>query len=349
MMISFLTNLTLFFLVPFSLFAALIDTFYGSIEVEEPVLLELIESTPFQRLKSIHQYGVSYYTTHREEYTRYDHSLGVFAVLRTKNCSIKEQIAGLLHDISHTVFSHVGDWIFDMAHQEKDYQNSIHTSFLEKSGLEKILNKYDYTIDQILPTKESFPALEQNIPNLCADRIDYNIQGAYHRGFITYDEAMEIFEDVQFVDGMWISSDMESLKKIVRFSLFMTQDCWGSPRNHLTSRWLADAILRGIDLGCITFETIHFGTDEEIWNYLQACEDPFIQKKMHMVKHARDYFSLAGPDDADLIIKTRFRGIDPWILKEGQMLRLTSIDPQLFEEYQSVKEKIETGWLIKLF
>ena len=135
--------LRIFFLLffPYHLVAAQIHTFYGPVEVEEPVILELIESPIFQRLKAIHQYGVSYYTTHREEYTRYEHSLGVFAILRAKNASLEEQIAGLLHDVSHTVFSHVGDWIFGKNEQDKDYQNSIHQHFLEKSGLAQILRK----------------------------------------------------------------------------------------------------------------------------------------------------------------------------------------------------------------
>jgi hypothetical protein len=58
------------FMIPLSLFGKQIETFYGAIEVDEPVLLELIESPAFQRLKLIHQYGVAYYTTHREEYKR---------------------------------------------------------------------------------------------------------------------------------------------------------------------------------------------------------------------------------------------------------------------------------------
>src|SRR5690554_5599914 len=113
-----LTRLILLFLIPSLIWGEKIETFYGLIDVEEPLLLELIEHPAFQRLKGVHQYGVSYYTTHKEEYTRYDHSLGVFALLRAKGSPLKEQVAGLLHDVSHTAFSHVGDWIFGKINQE---------------------------------------------------------------------------------------------------------------------------------------------------------------------------------------------------------------------------------------
>lgn len=82
--------------------------------------MELIESLVFQSLKNIHQYGISYYTTHQEEYSRYDHSIGVFAILRKNNFSLTEQTTGLLHDVSH-----VGDWVFNKENQENDYQNEI--------------------------------------------------------------------------------------------------------------------------------------------------------------------------------------------------------------------------------
>ncbi len=334
-------------LFPLLIWGEKIETFYGPIEVEEPVLLELIEHPAFQRLKSIHQYGVSYYTTHPEEYTRYDHSLGVFALLRTKGAPLKEQIAGLLHDVSHTAFSHVGDWIFGKQNGEKDYQNSIHRDFLKERGLEEILLKYGIAADEILPTADLFPALEDSLPNLCADRIDYNIQGAFHQGFITYNEALAIFEDLQFIHPIWVGSNKELLKKLTLFSLHMTEHCWGSPTNHLSSLWLAEAILRGVELGDLSYEEIHFGVDQLIWNKLISHQDPLIRQKMTMLIHAADYYSIvSSTEKSDLVIKSKFRGIDPWILWEGKCLRLTSIDPPFAQEYERKRAAIKEGWPI---
>lgn len=151
--------------------------------------------------KKIHQYGVSYYTTYKEEYNRYDHSVGVFAILRMKGASLDEQIAGLLHDVSHTAFSHVGDWVFGNEQQDKSYQDLIHASFLEQSELGAILEKHGFKIEQILPNEELFPALECSLPNLSADRIDYNLQGAYYQGFLTYNEVQKVIQDVRYWEG----------------------------------------------------------------------------------------------------------------------------------------------------
>jgi len=323
-----------------------IETFYGTLEVEEPVLLDLIDSAPFQRLRAIHQYGVAYFTTHREEFTRYDHCLGVFALLRIKGFSLKEQIAGLLHDVSHTVFSHVGDWIFGKEHQDKDYQDTIHLAFLKSSGIETLLQRHGFEAEQVLP--ELFAALECRRPDLCADRIDYNIQGAYLRGFITYVEALALVESMQFVNGIWISTQQDLLTKLARFPLFMTLDCWSSPTNEVSSRWLAEAILKGVSLGIFSDEELHFGTDLAVWNTLLNTTDTFIQERMQKVLHAENYYTLVDPAQTDQSVKVKFRGIDPWIQTTQGVVRLTTLDAQFRAEYHAVKDKTEKGWAIQV-
>ncbi|MDN3506681.1 MAG: HD domain-containing protein [Simkaniaceae bacterium] len=335
-------------LLPLALFSREIDTFYGPIEVEEPLLLELIDCPAMQRLKEIHQYGVSYYTTHREEYSRYDHSLGVFVILRAKGCSLKEQVAGLLHDVSHTIFSHVGDWMFNLEYQEKDYQNQIYCQFLRKRGVADILEKYGISVEDIEPTGELFPALECSLPNLCADRLDYNIQGAYHQRFLTHDEAMELLESLEFNGSIWVSDRPDLMKKLVQFSLFMSEDCWGSPRNHFQSRYLADAILRALDLGALSIEDVHFGADQVVWNMLKSHSDPVIRNNMLLLEGDKQLFTYVEAGSADQIIRAKFRGVDPWIQTEEGVFRICELDPDLASQYQSTKDRFEIGWPIKV-
>jgi hypothetical protein len=326
-----------------------IQTFYGPLEVEEPVLLELIHSPAFERLQHIHQYGVAYYTkTHTEEYTRYAHSLGVFALLRTKNASLEEQISGLLHDVSHTAFSHVGDWVFAIENQEEDYQSAIHDTYLINSGIEKILNRHGFSGEQISPKRKEFTMLEQPLPNLCADRIDYNIQGAYFQKFITFEEAQKIFLDLSFQEGKWILKQHDLAAKLVSFSLFMTKNCWGSAANYITSKWLAETILQGIKIGIISWPEFQSGIDQDVWDRLSATQDPFIATRMHMLHFPDLYYRLVNPLKAQLFIPFKCRGIDPWINQDGKIIRLTSIYPELEEALQNVRKQSIEGWPVQM-
>jgi hypothetical protein len=318
------------------------------IEVEEPLIVELIDSPAFQRLKLLHQYGVSYYISHSEEYNRYDHSLGVFTILREKGASLEEQISGLLHDISHTAFSHVGDWVFGRENQEEDYQTKIYRSYLATSGIEKILNKYGYTVEQVDPKYSDFLMLEQPLPTLCADRIDYNIQGAFFQNFLTKEEALELFHDLVFKDGQWLLTKKDLATKLMRFSLFMTENCWGSALNHLSSRWLADAILQAVKINLISWNDFHFGTDDALWEKLQSSTDPLITHRMSLLTHPTDFFHLVAPAQSDLSIKFKFRGIDPWILFNDNIVLLSSLEQELAKAFQKTKEQASIGWPIEI-
>jgi uncharacterized protein len=344
---------TLIFAVLFSLFqqglfGQIVETFYGPVEVEEEVLLDLLESAPMQRLKGVHQYGVAYYTTHREEYTRYDHSLGVFAILRLKGASLEEQIAGLLHDVSHTAFSHVGDWMFNFIASKDSYQDSIHEWFFHRYGIDNILARYGLKTTQVLHKSGRFPALEQDLPNLCADRIDYNLQGAYFRdGFLTKQEIQEILEDLQFDGQNWISTKLQSMKKLTRFSLMMTRECWGSAANYIMSRWLSEVLLRGWEKNFISSEDVHFGTDDVLWQKLNGFDDAYIQDRMRWIANAEEYFYLVDGNEAEIHACMKFRGIDPWIKVDGKLQRLSVVDPEIAKEFAEVKQFMAQGWNIK--
>ncbi|HSW86703.1 MAG TPA: HD domain-containing protein [Rhabdochlamydiaceae bacterium] len=331
------------------LFGRIIETFYGQIAVDEEIILDLLDSPPLNRLKKVRQYGVSYYTNYRENYTRYDHSLGVFAILRMKGASLEAQIAGLLHDVSHTAFSHVGDWIFNFIATKDAYQDSIHEWFFHQYGIDPILKKHGFSTKQVLHKSGRFPALEQDLPNLCADRIDYNLQGAYYRnGFLTKEEIMEILEDLQFDGQKWISTKPELMKKMTRFSLMMTKECWGSAGNYCTSKWLADALLKAWEQGLIHSEDIHFGTDDILWTKLNSLEDPYIRDRMHWIKHSEEYYHLVNIEEAQIHARMKFRGIDPWIKLNNQIKHLSDIDPEIANEFTQMKQFMDAGWGITM-
>ncbi len=150
------------------------DRIYGNHEITEPVLMELIKSKPFQRLKFINQFGIPDQYYHKKNFTRYEHSLGVMILIKILNGSLEEQIAGLLHDISHTAFSHVIDWVCGDILNES-YQDNQHQDFIETGEIRKILDKYSFDYKRI-SDYHNFSLLEKDSPDLCADRVDYSLR-----------------------------------------------------------------------------------------------------------------------------------------------------------------------------
>lgn len=331
----------------FSLYSKTLETVYGNLEVEEEVVLELIESPTFQRLKALHQYGIFYYAWGCEKYTRYDHCIGVFSLLRLKGAPLEEQIAGLLHDVSHTAFSHAGDFLFP-PHEDKDaYQDTIFDWFLTKTELGSILKKHGFSLKEIDPKSSHFRALEQELPELCADRIDYNLQGALHKGMITKEEFWAIFETLQFDGVRWTLGSVSLAEKLGHFPLHMTLHCWSSPANLLANTWLSASLKKAMELGFLSLDDIHFGTDLPLWNKLLLHPDSTIQANNRYIANPLLRYKLCPKNEAEIHLNIKFRGVDPWIRTENGLERLTHLSPAYANEYEQVKQTAKSGWHLK--
>ena len=87
------------------------DRIYGEKRIENPVISALVLSEPMQRLKKLNQFGLPDEFYHLKGFSQYEHSLGVMYLLQHLGTSEEEQVAGLLHDVSHRAFSHVYNWV----------------------------------------------------------------------------------------------------------------------------------------------------------------------------------------------------------------------------------------------
>uniref|UniRef100_A0A673UBB2 Deoxynucleoside triphosphate triphosphohydrolase SAMHD1 n=1 Tax=Suricata suricatta TaxID=37032 RepID=A0A673UBB2_SURSU len=102
------------------------DPIHGHIELH-PLLIRIIDTPQFQRLRYIKQLGSSYYIFPGASHNRFEHSLGVgylagclVRALREKQPELQiserdvlcVQIAGLCHDLGHGPFSHMFDGRF---------------------------------------------------------------------------------------------------------------------------------------------------------------------------------------------------------------------------------------------
>ena len=112
------------------------DVIYGHHHIDG-VLEELIKSAPVQRLKGIYQGGASFLVNQKWNVTRYEHCIGVMLLIKKLGGTIEEQIAGLLHDVSHTAFSHVVDVVFE--NQAEDYHENIFQQVIVHSEIPDIL------------------------------------------------------------------------------------------------------------------------------------------------------------------------------------------------------------------
>jgi len=329
-----------------------VGTLYGIFTVDEPVLIELFNCPQMKRLEKIQQLGVYGKFSRNYNFNRYEHSVGVWALVRRFGGSLQEQVAALLHDVSHTAFSHVGGFVFidtnlpDAAARMDAYQDDEHEQYLYESGVAAILKRHGLSVADIYHKNSAFKILEQNLPDMCADRFEYNIQGALWEGLLTREQAESIIENVHYEHGFWYFVSRESARQFALVSMIMTRTIWGSAENYITGIWLADALRRAVSLGSLTFDDIRFSDDLFVWSALENSPDVIIKNNLEKIVNVRNYF-VCNHDQFDQVIINKFRGVDPLVQTRFGLERLTKIDADFAQEYYKMKRTMQHGWYVQ--
>ena len=106
------------------------DAVHNYIHVDQPLILDLINSHEMQRLRRIKQLGGTHQVYQSAEHSRFCHSLGVYFIARKMifNSEVGKYLsdydkltvmcAALLHDLGHGPFSHCFEGAFGLNHEE---------------------------------------------------------------------------------------------------------------------------------------------------------------------------------------------------------------------------------------
>ncbi len=108
------------------------DAVHGDISVQDPVVLALIDTPEFQRLRRIRQLGTSFISYPGAEHTRFAHSLGAYHLMDRVLKHLTERhlvalsreehtlmcCAALLHDVGHGPFSHLFEKVMGTDHEQ---------------------------------------------------------------------------------------------------------------------------------------------------------------------------------------------------------------------------------------
>lgn len=150
--------------------------YHKILEPDAPEFLnKYLELPMMQRLKGIGLLCGTDWTKlykNRFYYSRYDHSLGVALIVWHFTHDKAQTIAGLLHDVSTPVFSHVSDFrkgdaltqtATEAPNEDLIRQDKILISLLQQDGL---------SVEQV-EDYHKYPVADNEIPQLSADRLEY--------------------------------------------------------------------------------------------------------------------------------------------------------------------------------
>lgn len=170
------------------------DPVHRYIHVRDQIIWDLIGTREFQRLRRIKQLGTTFLTFHGAEHSRFNHSLGVYEIVRriTENFKGREYwhedkrllvlVASLLHDLGHGPYSHSFEKVFGLNHEEFTRQIIVGDTevnqILRKVG-KGFPEEVASVIEKTHPDKLIISMISSQID---ADRMDYLLRDAYFTG-----------------------------------------------------------------------------------------------------------------------------------------------------------------------
>lgn len=170
------------------------DPVHRYIHVRDQLIWELINTSEFQRLRRIRQLGTSYTTFHGAEHSRFNHSLGVYEVMRrildkfTEGGAWEEEdrllclSAALLHDVGHGPFSHSFEKVFHTDHEEWTQAILVGDTQINRV-LKKVSTHFPQKVSEVISkTYENKLIVSLISSQIDADRMDYLLRDAYYTG-----------------------------------------------------------------------------------------------------------------------------------------------------------------------
>ncbi|TLS34898.1 HD domain-containing protein [Pseudalkalibacillus caeni] len=316
------------------------DELYGDFHLEG-VLEELIHSKPVQRLKHVHQGGASYLVNERWNTTRFGHSVGVMLLVRKMGGSLEEQIAGLLHDVSHTAFSHVVDLVFN--HSEEDYHEKIFKNVVQHSEIPRILEAHK--LDPQLVFRNDYPILEQPLPELCADRIDYTLRDLFAFGTITKEEVDAFLEHMYFAEGRICLTSVESAEWFVEMYYKEVVDYFLDPLNIYAYDVLAKAIQTAIEKEIVKEQDLMLD-DETVLTLMVQSKDEEVNSLLRQL-----HFNVKVEEDSadhHIFGAKKLRIIDPAVFTGDRVSPVSTLSDKVAALNEKATHKSKQGTYVKV-
>lgn len=311
------------------------DPLYGEVDIEDSVLLDLMQTQAMRRLRGILQHGITALIGITQPVTRFDHSLGVMLLVRRLHAqaersasqskpacdSLEEQIAALLHDVSHTAFSHVIDYVVD-GHDSQSYHEEWKETHLRASDVPVTLARHGYDWRDFLH-EEDYALLEQPSPRLCADRLDYFLRDSRDLDLSTAQEVRHALDHLIVHDGRIGVDDLEAARWLAYTYIAADRASWANFREVGLYEVTARAIKIALQMGAIT-EDDFWGTDEPLWQKLHAVDDVEVQRQLKLISPATRFeWDEVNPT---FRVSTKLRTIDPDVLVDGRFWPLSTLD-----------------------
>ncbi|KAK7964942.1 metal dependent phosphohydrolase [Apiospora saccharicola] len=318
------------------------DELYGTVIITEPVLTELLRSDALARLGGVHQHGISGLLGLTPKVTRLEHTVGAMLLVRHVGASVAEQVAALLHDVSHTAMSHVVDFAMASSSEDEGSFHEVHKMryIRDFTPIPAILARHGFVDFPGPLDEELFPLVEQPAPRLCADRLDYALRDVVGLGHMLLPDAQRViaslraWPSVDAADRYLVLQDQnhDLALALARAYAACDRDVWGNPSHGDLYTRTAGLMKSLIQQGAVQEAELWTLSDSAFWARMRGAASP--EQLAAMDRLEREGL----PDGKELALPrlAKVRTIDPDVCLPGadKPARLSELWPAYDAERQ---------------
>ena len=260
-----------------------IEEYYRILCPEFPNFLKkYIELPIMQRLSGIGLLCGTDWTSlykNRFFYSRLEHSVGVALIIWNFTKDKTQTIAGLLHDVSTTVFSHVSDFRKGDALTQTSTEEPTTKMILSDSALCKLLES-DGIEPKDVVDYHIYPIADNEIPSLSADRLEYMYpSGLALDGSWTFEEIAKTYNDLIILKNEENKEEL-GFKTIEMAELYCKKFCMIGHilqlnENKLSLQLLSQIMSKAVELDVLQEEDFMTLSESKIIEKIES----FISKK----------------------------------------------------------------------
>jgi HD superfamily phosphohydrolase len=275
---------------------------------EEQLMIHLIDTAEFQRLRRIKQLGLGLYTYQGAEHSRFTHSLGALHLMTRildrlsdrVNIALEDRAAAraaaLLHDVGHGPFSHAMEKVLGVHHEQMTMLAVTSTETELNATLRSFSPEMPARVAAIIDGTFKPAALAQLVSSqLDVDRMDYLLRDSLMTGakYGLYDlewiiNALQIDEAA---DRIYITArGVHSVEEYLQARYYMFRQVYF----HRTLR-SAEAVLRSALQRALELIT----KGEQVWCVAGSAFEKILRREpLSIMEHL-------SMDDSDVIFHTK--------------------------------------------
>lgn len=304
---------------------------------ETPVFLRNLADTPaMKRLEDVGMNCGCQYTSFPlfrtlPPYSRLDHSIGVALIVWHFTRDPAQAAAGLFHDISTPVFSHVVDFLNGDHLQQESTEAGTADCIRRSPEIMAQLQSLGLSVDAV-EDYHRYPIADNDAPRLSADRLEYTLGNLLNYGFADLSQLRAFYE------GLTVWEDELAFRTPATAAAFAEaalrcSRVYVADEDRFSMEALAQLLKFALERGCLVPDDL-MDTESQVIEKLTG--DPLCGPLWQQYRSCSHIRRAPSPPEIGhwFQVSAKLRYIDPLVVGEGRISQLDSRIGTMLEDFR---------------